>query len=343
MKIEIEGVGGVKLFSEDGYEKWLRKKNVGYLLDSEGDQVDFEGLAEGGTYTLPPPPVPMVILELSLKTKTIVRSWKKEELTMDDLEMTARKMFDIPIARLAFFLRDNEPLDCDEELDSIPVNTTTKIKVVVSRVGFSQITTVKEALQLLGQAGDSIPIDNNIFPSPSDVPAENEELNHAVSTLRRLNEVVLLPHGCEATRRLYIDPMLLASARIAGDVLIEVEKEYENRDVHGPIDYVFKYKEQTICVTEGKKDQIDRGVVQNVAQLAVVADDRKRKISEISPAPVEEPTIYGIATTYLNWTFLVLKDGKVTQSSIYGIKDADKDDVAGIIGRIVAILNAGKC
>jgi len=259
---------------------------------------------------------------------------------MDSLEKEVRKLFDIPLAHLAFFLSDDQPLDSEAGLGCIPTNATTKVNVSVTRVGFSSITSVKEALQLLNQEGDSIPIDDTFFPTPFDIAAGNEELDHAVTTLKKLKEVVPLPHGCEATRRLYIDPMLLASARIAGGVLLEVEKEYENKDVHGPIDYIFKYNGQTIFVTEGKKDQIDRGVVQNIAQLAAVADDRKRKIADISAS--EEKSIYGIATTYLNWTFLVLKDGHVTQSCIYGIKDADKDDVRGIIGRIVGILNSGK-
>ena len=38
----------------------------------------------------------------------------------------------------------------------------------------------------------------------------------------------------------------------------------------------------------------------------------------------------------------MLNKGVVAQSSICGIKDGDKDDVGGIIGRIVAILEEGK-
>lgn len=144
----------------------------------------------------------------------------------------------------------------------------------MTRIDFASISTVKDALKLLGQAGDSIPIDNSAFPLQANVDPENEEFLHAVSTLERLHNVVPLPQGCEATRRLYINPFLLASARLAGDVLIQVEKMYESKDVHGPIDYVFKFGEQTICVTEGKKDDIDGGVIQNVAQLSAVSDDR---------------------------------------------------------------------
>ena len=121
--------------------------------------------------------------------------------------------------------------------------------------------------------------------------------------------------------------------------MIQVEKVYESKHVWGPVDYVFKFNDQTICVTEGKKDNIDGGVIQNIAQLSAVSDDRKRKFSRISAEETEEKLIYGIATTYLNWSFLVLNKGVVTQSSICGIKYGDKYDVGGII---VAILEEVK-
>ena len=333
-----------KLASTEGYKDLVAKLG-GELIDHEGYNVLGFSALQDGVYTLSPAVEPSVTLELILKKKTKILSWKKEDLTMASLELFVREKFDIPLARLSFALKDanDESLDSDEKLDSIPTDKITRVAITVTRVGFSSILTVKEALQLLHQEGDSIAISDSVFPVPLQLGENHEELLHAVSTLQRLHAVAPLPQGCEATRRLYIDPILLAAARVAGPgVLLEVEKEYENRDVWGPIDYVFKFNGETICITEGKKDQLDRGVIQNIAQLAVVADDRKRKrkISEISS---EEKPIYGIATTYLNWQFLVLKDGTVTQSSIFSIKDAIKDDVGHIIGKIVSILNSGKC
>mmetsp|Transcript_20240 Transcript_20240/g.30681 ORF Transcript_20240/g.30681 Transcript_20240/m.30681 type:complete len:157 (-) Transcript_20240:860-1330(-) len=86
---------------------------------------------------------------------------------MASLELAAREKFDIPLARLSFALRDanDELLDSDEKLDSIPADKTTRVMVIVTRVGFSSILTVKEALQLLHQTGDSIPICDSVFPA----------------------------------------------------------------------------------------------------------------------------------------------------------------------------------
>ena len=55
MRIIVEGVGGVKISSEERYEKWLARNGRQCLLDSDGDQIDFGFLVEGGSYTLGPP------------------------------------------------------------------------------------------------------------------------------------------------------------------------------------------------------------------------------------------------------------------------------------------------
>ena len=44
---------------------------------------------------------------------------------------------------------------------------------------------------------------------------DNKELLHSISILERLQEVAPLQQSCEATRRLYIDPILLAAARVS--------------------------------------------------------------------------------------------------------------------------------
>jgi hypothetical protein len=56
IRITVEGVGGVKLSSNDELGRFLEKKKVQCLIDSDGDQVyGFDSLVDGGTYTLGPP------------------------------------------------------------------------------------------------------------------------------------------------------------------------------------------------------------------------------------------------------------------------------------------------
>ena len=120
---------------------------------------------------------------------------------MDQLEQLTRDRFHIPLARLAFKLPNDVPLDNDSsKLQAIPPHKPTKLAVSVTRVGFSSISTVKDALKLLGQTGDTIPIDDNAFLKPKQIEDSNGELLHAVSTLQRLHDIVPLPQGCKVTR-----------------------------------------------------------------------------------------------------------------------------------------------
>ncbi|KAG7338768.1 serine/threonine protein kinase-like protein [Nitzschia inconspicua] len=55
IRIDVEGVGGVKLTTDAELDKWLTKMGVDALLDSDGDQVvGFATLVDGSRYTLGP-------------------------------------------------------------------------------------------------------------------------------------------------------------------------------------------------------------------------------------------------------------------------------------------------
>ena len=52
IRITVEGVGGVKLSTDAGFDKLLTRYGVNSLLDIDGDQiVGFESLIESGTYS----------------------------------------------------------------------------------------------------------------------------------------------------------------------------------------------------------------------------------------------------------------------------------------------------
>lgn len=66
-----------------------------------------------------------------------------------------------------------------------------------------------------------------------------------------LNGGVPLEGGaCEATKRVYIDPILVAAARIVEGVRILIEREISTPDANGPLDYMFEFEDRIICVTE---------------------------------------------------------------------------------------------
>ena len=45
-------------------------------------------------------------------------------------------------------------------------------------------------------------------------------------------------------------------------------KTVEDSQFNGDVDYLFSFEEVVLCVTEGKKDQLDHGIAQNIAQLS---------------------------------------------------------------------------
>ena len=277
----------------------------------------------------------------------------KNELSLSAILKTARELLKIPIAALAFsYVKDSAeiPLKDNKVVASLIIRPNLNaciIRVKNLQEGFSSFTSVKDALRLVDATSDNdkLPVSDDKFPKPLTEfsKQQNKELVHAMDTIRRLKDVVPIEQSVKATRRLYVDPMLLASARVAGgeekDVKMMVEQVYENEDVNGPIDYVFSFKDVTICVTEGKKDSLDRGIAQNIAQLVAVRDTntRKRKHHEMEE---EQQTIFGIATTYVEWAFIRLEGSTIVQTTHRSI--SSENEIKKIVGLIVAILQEGK-
>lgn len=89
----------------------------------------------------------------------------------------------------------------------------------------------------------------------------------------------------EATIRLYIDPVLLASARIVKEIKLFAEKTISGKAATGPVDYIFYFKGKiVVCVTEAKCQKLKEGLAQNIAQIAVAREMHcsKRKLDDIS-------------------------------------------------------------
>ena len=103
-------------------------------------------------------------------------------------------------------------------------------------------------------------------------------IEHALEDLHCKNKFYGPITGCmEASVREYISSVLLACARITGDVKLFAELEIAGRKGSGPLlDYAILYKKFFLLVTEAKKDQLEQGVIQNIAQL--VARERRNAL-----------------------------------------------------------------
>lgn len=158
--------------------------------------------------------------------------------------------------------------------------------------GVKEITTVAEDVQ------------DSFFPPPSSIDEDSEVtllLEHAIQDLKNRHKLYdPLEEGCEYTRREFISPILVLAASISG-VKLACEEQVEGSAGKGPVDWVAHYQNHRICITEGKKDNITRGLYQNLAQLTAAGEGRGKKRLFCVDLP-----LYGIATTYTEWIFLRL-------------------------------------
>jgi hypothetical protein len=80
--------------------------------------------------------------------------------------------------------------------------------------------------------------------------------------------------------REYIGPILLACALIAGDIKMSAEQCIVGKRANGQLDYAMIYKKIFILITEAKKDNLNGGIVQNLAQLVASREEYLRIIAD---------------------------------------------------------------
>ena len=246
----------------------------------------------------------------------------------------ARKNFSIPVAKLEF-MHNGIALNKDADVDGLKNGSL--VQVENKQVTFSSVKHITQALLLVGRESQSLSEDDATFPQPVMLDKSDANVKHAVATISRLRSLVPIVGGCEATRRLYIDPILCAAGLNVGELTMTVEKTIEDAQFSGDVDYLFSFNDSIICVTEGKKDQLDHGIAQNIAQLSSVRANRKRKIDEIS-----NPATFGIATTFIEWVFIKYEDERVLRSKPFVMNPESCESITNIIERITGLLQMCK-
>lgn len=267
---------------------------------------------------------------------------EEKHMNVDFILSKIQSMFNTKLARLRITIDENELTDetlqqCMEE----DLGRQHQISVENLQKGFSSFNNIEEALQLVGKEAKLVK-DIEFFTEPHTLNEMGEEIDHAFKCIEVLEPIVSLTGACEATKRIFIDPILVAAARIVKDVEMDVEREIESPDANGPVDYIFKHDGRTVCVTEGKYEKQDSGVSQNLAQLTAIREmSKKRKFDEISEEDDDVP-LYGIATTYIEWQFLVLSGETVRISKRYPCVGSEKDSVSKMISMVAAVLREEK-
>lgn len=287
------------------------------------------------------------------------------DLNMTRINEIVRDVVDEKVASIKYTIRlpSHEVELTSEYLDEFVKSGRDKLQITAQneQKGFSLYTQLSDALTV---CGDQITVFEDVdvrllFDAynlePDDETRQEEimeEIQHARTTLAKLAPVApLAVQGLEATSRLYIDPVLLASARIVGEIKLYVEKKISGKRANGPVDYVFIFNKKIICVTEAKYQKLKEGLAQNVAQMAVVREIRgsKRKIDFISQdegntsedeSDSGSIPIYGIATTAKSWIFSLLQDDQLRISDT--IDNTTDEQLTRVVALVAGLLTAGK-
>ena len=217
--------------------------------------------------------------------------------------------------------------DSKEFTDISAVTVTTVLYIIlVAQRGFSNFKEY-EAIEMakLGvlKIGD---IDKSKPPAFVDFFVSNDTLQAAetlivCNELQRRVEYFDLEENSEYTMREFISPILLGALELYGkfnelkksELKLVCEMKVSGSAGNGPVDYIVTYKKTNIILTEAKKDEIDKGVVQNLCQQVASVQEvarslklttsKKRKFEEIL-ADVEMMPTYGIVSTGDKWIFL---------------------------------------
>ncbi len=186
-----------------------------------------------------------------------------------------------------------------------------------------------------------IDIKDEIFLESAIPP--NGEIDNIVKELRRRTFAFDLYQASECTMREFISPLLVSAIVSTAGVKMVAEKNITGSLGNGPIDYTLIYKNFNICVVEAKKEAINEGVLQNVAQLVASREDycnrNKRKIDDIVDLPSS-----GIVTTGEEWIFVryTKENGewKIYRSNILHIHldDLQHFNVVAVWKRIIGMI-----
>ena len=280
------GVEGMFVFSKKSHETMIRSTISGFLLDKCQRRLDIDYKKPNSATVNKQANVPM------------------EDWTLERINVIVRGTIKEQVAHLTYTVRggDTEPILTEDKLKQFVRSGAESLKITAhnQQKDFSLYTNLDDALKVFGEGAGIEVIEDvgvhmlftaySLNPSDESRRAEIvEEIQHARKTLKKLKPIApLATHGLEATERLYIDPVLLASARIVQDVKLYVEKKIAGRRVHGPVDYIFTLRDKIICcVTEAKSQELQEGLAQNVAQMGVIREmmrrgTKKRKIQDIS-------------------------------------------------------------
>lgn len=138
-----------------------------------------------------------------------------------------------------------------------------------------------------------------------------------------------------------VTPIILALSKL-NDSVFSVYSGYnldvdESLGLRGECDFIFSFSHiqdfvmsPVFCITEAKKQDLEKGTVQCAAQLIAA-----KKLNEIEKNPVD--TLYGCCTTGVEWRFLKLTDNQIVIDKKRYPISAELPELLGVLQYIIEV------
>ena len=176
------------------------------------------------------------------------------------------------------------------------------------------------------------PITQKYTQDVKQIPAEDFELLVRMLGLANttIGEIIT---GKEAKRLYFIAHILMVVCSLfKGDVRIKVEEDLVGKYVNanGRFEFMLQRDDKRVCIVEAKKEDMEQGLAQNLIGCEVASD-----LDGLQ-------TVYGIVTTFVQWTFLKSCDDKIERDdTTLLVREGvvDSASLMEIAGKIYAMLS----
>lgn len=142
---------------------------------------------------------------------------------------------------------------------------------------------------------------------------EKIALDEIVKECSRRNQAYIFgPSSSEFTRNTIVDAFMVGAMQsFKADMFLAQQQQMRGRRGHGPVDFAVMdriHQTQVLGVTEVKKGDHVQGLAQNMVQLDVAVQQKKKRLEgaddDCGERPIRRLKSYGIVSDAFKWTFV---------------------------------------
>jgi hypothetical protein len=187
-------------------------------------------------------------------------------------------------------------------------------------------------------------VNDDIFHSS--VAVRDADINFAREELSRRLAVCDIFQAGEFTMREFISPILVNALVSTPSVKLVGSRDVVGTLGHGLVDFLLIYCDFPICVTEAKREAVDKAVYHNIAQL-IAAREAYCIRNKCSSEDIAEVPSCGIVSTGENFVFLryicqggewIVIRSKAFKMTLDEHRPLSRDQVGTILSKVVGVI-----